>query len=71
MTPFPATVTLENARVYVCGPDGSNESAKIEGMIDQKFGFGTALGISYVKPDDSHIRLGGCFDDSWFGCQRN
>jgi len=72
MIPFLAIVTLgEDARVHVHSPDGSNESAKIKEVINQEFGFGTTLGIPYVKPDDSYVGLGGCFDDSWFGYKRN
>jgi len=35
MALFPAVVTLENAQVYVHGPDSGDESAKVKGMINQ------------------------------------
>jgi len=35
MAPFPAVVTLGNAQVYVCGPDGGDESAKVKEVINQ------------------------------------
>jgi len=62
MLPFPAVVTLENTWVHVCGPDSSDKSTKIEGIINQEFSFGTALRVLYVKPNNSHIRFGRFFD---------
>ena len=62
MSLFTAVVTLKNIWVYVCGPDSSNESTKIEGIINQEFSFKTALRVPYVKPNNSHIRFGRCFD---------
>jgi len=40
MSPFLAVMTLKNAWVHVCDPNSSDESTKIEGIINQEFSFG-------------------------------
>ena len=70
MIPFLAIVTLgEDARVHVHSPDGSNESAKIKEVINQEFGFGTTLGIPYVKLDDSYVGFGRSLNDPGLRCE--
>jgi len=68
---FPTVVALGDARVHVSHSDGGNMSTEIEEVINKKFCLGITLSVSNVKPDNSHIGLGGGFDDSGFGGQGN
>jgi len=43
ITPLPAVVALEDARVHRGASDGSNVSSKVEGPIDNGLGFGAVL----------------------------
>jgi len=58
MALFPAILALGNSRVHIGSLNGSNVPTNIEASVDEHFGFAAALNISYVYPDDEHVRFG-------------
>ena len=64
-----AVIILRDSRVHVGGPNGSNVSAKVEGMVYQQLCFGSILRIPNVKLDDSYIRFGRSLNDPGLCCK--
>ena len=44
--------------------DSSYVLVYVEASVDQVLSFGTILGVPYVNLNDSHVRFGGCFDNT-------
>ena len=49
----------------------SNETANIEPPINETLGFGAALCIPYIDPDEGYVQLVRYLNDSWFRGQDN
>ena len=69
MTPFPAVFILWDSRVCVSHPNSHNKSSDVEALIDEFFGFYTALSIPDVDLYNCHIQFGRYFNYSWLGCE--
>ena len=65
--PLPAVLVLWDTRVHIYPSDSSNEATDIEAVIYEFFGCWSVLWILDVDPDNSHIRLGGNFDNIGLG----
>ena len=52
---FPAIFTLWYSRVHVCTTNCSDKAVYIEPPVDEAFGFGTTLYISYIDLYNGHV----------------
>ena len=59
-----AILALRDTRVHVSSTNSSYVLAYVEASVDQILSFGAILGVPNVNPNDSHIRFGGCFDNT-------
>jgi len=59
---YPAIFALRDTQVHVCAMNCTNVISYIKGPINKIFSLKATLSISYINPDNSHIRFGRCFD---------
>ena len=57
MVPLPAVLTLWDAWIHVCAANSCDVLPNIETSIDEYFSIAATLSISYIYPDDSHVRF--------------
>jgi len=64
MALLPAVLALEDTRVHVSSTDYGYVLTYVEASVDKILTFGAILGVPYVDPNNSHVRLGRCFDNA-------
>ena len=57
-----AILTLGDFRIHIYILDGCNIAPNIERPVDKIFSIKPTLSISYINPDNSHIRFRQSFD---------
>jgi len=57
IAPFPTVIALGDPWVHGSAFYGSDVFSKVEGPIDDGFGFGTILGVPDVDPYNGHVRV--------------
>jgi len=57
MALFPTVIALGDPWVHGSASYGSNVFSKVEGPIDDGFGFGAILGVPDVDPYNGHVRV--------------
>jgi len=64
VVPLPVILTLRDTGVHVSSTNSSYVLAYVEATVDQILSFGAILEVPYVDPNNSHVRFGGCFDNT-------
>ena len=65
---FPEILVLRNTGIHICFLNSCNVLTNIKASINKVFCFGTALKVSNINSNHSHVRFGESLDNSVMEC---